>query len=120
MKKTVFDIVAYVMVFLAIQSGVYYSVLELWRVCSGKSDISSLKLTVCMTVFSLLTIGVFWAARWFRGSRRYLQSRPWFTAFWCGIGCRNSYPHCPIGRRMLWERYLPTSIAIWQWACWSR
>lgn len=85
MKRKVFDIIVYVMVFLAIQVVVTFGIQILWRVCSGSTDVSSLMLMVTMVLFNLLTILVFLLARWAKVSRKYLQSHPWFTLFWCAM-----------------------------------
>lgn len=85
MKRKVFDIIVYVLVFLAIQFVVTFGIQALWKVCSGSSDVSSLMLMVTMVVFNLLTIAVFLLARWAKVSRNYLQSRPWFTLVWCAL-----------------------------------
>lgn len=85
MKKTVIDIIVYIVVFLAIQAGAIFGIQTVWEIFSGSRDVTPTLLTIEMTAFSIITVAVFVMARWARPSRQYLLSRPWGALFWCAL-----------------------------------
>lgn len=74
----------YTVVFAAIQFVVSGIIQGIWMLIYGPEAImDATGMIITMTVFSILTMVIFLVAKWSVVSRRWLQTRPWATLFWC-------------------------------------
>ena len=74
----------YTVVFAAIQFLVSGIMQGIWMLIYGpEAMMDATGMIITMTVFSILTMIVFLTAKWSVVSRHWLQTRPWFTLFWC-------------------------------------
>ena len=74
----------YTVVFAAIQFVVSGIIQGIWMLIYGPETImDATGMIITMTVFSILTMVIFLAAKWSVVSRHWLQTRPWATLFWC-------------------------------------
>ena len=85
MNNKLYNVLVYLLVFLALQFCVSFGVTELWRIVTGSPDITAMTLVVAMSLFSAVTIAVFLLARWCVVSRSYVRSRPWGVLTWCVV-----------------------------------
>lgn len=85
--KKPFTAVAYVVVFLCIQTLVQTIVLagEMLLLDKEEAQLDSVGLMITMVTFTLLTIALFAWQKWAPLSRQFIQSRPWDILFWSFI-----------------------------------
>lgn len=74
--------IIYLVVFMAIQMAITIGVREIWRLATGSPDITTLTLIVSMAASGIVTLAVFFSARWCSVSKSYVRSRPWGALFW--------------------------------------
>ncbi|MCR5131883.1 MAG: CPBP family intramembrane metalloprotease [Prevotella sp.] len=72
----IFNIVAYLIAFLLIQTAAMLAINKI----SGLSE--GMSLVISSAISSVATIVLFALCRWSPFSRDYIRSRPWFTLFW--------------------------------------
>ena len=98
MKKSFWDALLYVVVFVLAQLLVSYVVFFIWKMAEGQGAATILKdisqgtmpltapmLIVTQAVSSLILLIIFFLMRWCRVSRAYLKSKPIGVLFWAAI-----------------------------------
>ena len=85
MKKTVFNIIVYVMLFLILQMLVGVIIKTVWQMVTGGTDVTTTQLVVSMAIFNALIIAIFWLAGWTAVSARWLLTRQWLVLLWAVI-----------------------------------
>lgn len=98
MKKSFWDALLYVVVFVLAQLLVSYVVFFIWKMAEGQEAATILKdisqgtmpltapmLIVTQAVSSLILLIIFFLMRWCRVSRAYLKSKPIGVLFWAAI-----------------------------------
>lgn len=74
--------ILYTLTFAVIQIFVSSGFLAVDRLTGGDGNLSVSMQILSMVMASVLTIIVFWLARWARPTREYMQSRPWGVLCW--------------------------------------
>lgn len=83
MKKTVINVVTYVVAFLLIQLAFTTVAVFIPPFSNGNGGLNATGLIVSMAVSSVAAFAVFLWLRWAVVSPTYLRSRPWAVFFWC-------------------------------------
>lgn len=85
MKKTIVDVVLYLVMFVAIQLVVMFLATAVGSVAFGWNSESGALLVTVSGVSSLFTLILFIWRKWCRMDKSYIQSRPWATLSWSAV-----------------------------------
>ncbi|MBQ9356930.1 MAG: CPBP family intramembrane metalloprotease [Prevotella sp.] len=101
----------YLFTFICIQFGVQFGVVAAYTLITGQpsEELSAWWNIAIMAGYSLVTIIVFIAARWFSPSRSYVRSHPWAVMLWSAIAALGA-----IVPSMALQELLP------EWTGWAR
>ena len=85
MMKTFLNILAYLFVFLGMQAagGLFFG--TLLPKITGNTDITVSSLIYAQAMAGILTLAIFYFAKWVMPERAYLRSRPYGVLMWCTI-----------------------------------
>lgn len=101
----------YLFTFVCIQFAVQFTVITVYALFTGQpaDELSAWWNISIMAGYSVVTIVVFMAARWFKPTRSYIRSRPWAVLLWSAIAAMGA-----IVPSMALQELMP------EWTGWAR